>query len=128
MNRFARMSQQAGLSPELRQRLLQESQQDQISDGLRRDLEASLRRQGTSGKAAGVSVDALVAGAQALPPTISGPVAVRLPGSSQAPRKPSGEKRSGDGGKAGAGAQRTTKPGGEKREEATAGKQEGEEK
>jgi hypothetical protein len=126
MNRFARLSQQAGLSPELRQRLLQEAQQDKISDGLRRDLEASLRKQATGGKAAGVSVDSLVAGAQALPPTLRGPVAVRLPGASQTPRKPSGEKRPEGDGKAAAETRQAAKPAGEK-VDAKAGRQQGEE-
>ena len=100
MNRFARLSQQAGLTPELRQRLLQEAQQDKVSDGLRRDLEAAIRRQPGAGKAAGVSVDALVARAQALPPTLRGPVAVRLPGGGQTPRKSSDAKRPDGAGKA----------------------------
>jgi hypothetical protein len=127
MNRFVRLSQQAGLSPELRQRLLQEAQQDKISDGLRRDLEASLRKQAAGGKAAGVSVDSLVAGAQALPPTLRGPVAVRLPGASQTPRKqPSGEKRPEGDGKAASGTQQAAGPA-SGRPNAKAGKQQGEE-
>lgn len=78
MNRFARISEQAGLTEEQRGQLLREvQQQGKVSDGLRREIEATIRQQGS--KAAGLSVDDLESGAQALPPTLRGPVAVRLP-------------------------------------------------
>jgi hypothetical protein len=92
MNRFARMSEQAGLTPEQRQQLLKEVQQrGQVSDKLRQDIEMSLRRQGSK---SGLTVDDLEAGAQALPQTLRGPVAVRLPGDARQPIPPAG--RSGE--------------------------------
>jgi hypothetical protein len=118
LNRFARLSEQAGLTPKQRQRLLKEVQQEgKVSANLRLEIEASLRRQ--KGKAAGLKVDDVVASAQALPKTLRGPVAVRMPGaqarkrvsvgrpepnspSASAVRKPTGEewKRSRRGGAA----------------------------
>jgi hypothetical protein len=92
LNRFARLSEQARLTPEQRRQLLQEAQQGEVSEGLRREIEAALRR---PGKAAGLSVDDLVAGAQALPATLRGPVAVRLPAdiSPARDRQPSGRDK-----------------------------------
>jgi hypothetical protein len=79
MNRFARMSEQAGLSQEQRQQLLREvGQNGKVSQPLRREIEAAIRKQGD--KAAGLSVEDLEARAQALPPTLRGPVEVHLPG------------------------------------------------
>jgi hypothetical protein len=79
MNRFARLSEQAGLSQEQRQQLLREvGQNGKVSQPLRREIEAAIRKQGD--KAAGLSVEDLEARAQALPPTLRGPVEVHLPG------------------------------------------------
>jgi hypothetical protein len=91
MNRFARMSEQAGLTEDQRRQLLREvQQQGKVSDGLRREVETSIRQQGS--KATGLSVDDLESGAQALPPTLRGPVAVELPQG-----RPVGNKAAGQG-------------------------------
>jgi hypothetical protein len=79
MNRFARLSEQAGLTETQRRQLLREVQENgRASDGLRGQIEGAIRRQG--GQAAGLRVEELEAGAAALPPTLRGPVAIRLPG------------------------------------------------
>jgi hypothetical protein len=79
MNRFARLSEQAGLTETQRRQLLREVQENgRVSDGLRGQIESAMRRQG--GQAAGLRVEELEAGAAALPPTLRGPVAIRLPG------------------------------------------------
>jgi hypothetical protein len=79
MNRFARLSEQAGLTETQRRQLLREVQDNgRVSDGLRGQIESAIRRQG--GQAAGLRVEELEAGAAALPPTLRGPVAIRLPG------------------------------------------------
>jgi hypothetical protein len=68
-------------------------QQGKVSDGLRREIEATIRRQGS--KAAGLSVDDLEAGAQALPGTLRGPVSFqpRTWSDSSAPTGTAGENR-----------------------------------
>jgi hypothetical protein len=88
LNRFARLSEQAGLTPEQRQRLLHETRQGEVSGNLRREIEAAIRRQ--QGQATGLKVDDVVGSAQALPETLQGPVAVRLPGGATADRSHSG--------------------------------------
>lgn len=81
MNRFTRLSEQAGLTVEQRQQLLQETHSDKgISADLRGQLETSLRWQQAQGQAAGLRVEEVIAGAEAMPPTLQGPMAVKLPG------------------------------------------------
>jgi len=73
INRFARLSEEAGLSVEQRGRLLVEAQTGQISDDLRTEVEASLQKQREKGQGLGVTTAAIVASALAMPTTISGP-------------------------------------------------------
>jgi hypothetical protein len=80
LNRFVRLSQQAGLSVDQRQQLLSEVQQGQVSAALRQQLKVSLQRQQARGQAASLKVEDVVAGAQALPPTLTGPQRLRLEG------------------------------------------------
>jgi hypothetical protein len=81
LNQFARISEQAGLTPEQRQQLLQESQAGAVSPGLRQQIEGVLRQRQPAGQAVGLKVDDLIASAQAIPETLHGPVAVKLPAS-----------------------------------------------
>jgi hypothetical protein len=77
LNRFTRLSEQAGLTEKQRGQLLQEVRQEgQISAKLGKEIENSLRRRESSG----VRLSELVKSAQALPETLKGPVQVHLPG------------------------------------------------
>lgn len=90
MNRFTRTSEQAGLTVEQRQQLLQEAHSDKgVSAELRRSVEVSLRKQQSQGQAAGLRVEDIIANAEAMPPTLQGPMAVQLPGDKTAPPSPS---------------------------------------
>jgi hypothetical protein len=81
MNRFSRVSEQAGLTVEQREQLLQEVHTDKgVSAGLRRQLETSLLQQEGRGQAAGLRVEDVIASAEAMPRTLQGPIAVHLPG------------------------------------------------
>ena len=81
MNRFSRVSEQAGLTVEQRGQLLQEAHSDKgISAQLRRQLETSLLQQQGRGQAAGLRVEDVIASAEAMPRTLQGPQAVYLPG------------------------------------------------
>jgi hypothetical protein len=80
LNRFARTSEQAGLTPELREKLLQETRQGEVSKGTRREIEVALRHSQQQGKAPGLQVEAVIAGAEAMPATLKGPQAVKLAG------------------------------------------------
>jgi hypothetical protein len=74
LNRFARLSEQAGLSPDQRQALLAEVRQgDPISARLRDEIEVALRRQQGAGSGLGLKVDDVIASAAALPDTLTGP-------------------------------------------------------
>lgn len=84
LNNFARVSEQAGLTAEQRQQLLTETQAGEVSPGLRRQIEGVLRQRQQSGQAVGLKVDDVMAGAQAMPETLRGPIAVQLPGSTPA--------------------------------------------
>jgi hypothetical protein len=76
LNRFARLSEQAGLSPEQRQRLLRDIKQtNEVSPELRRELAAALKRQAESS----LKVEDLAGAARNLPETLKGPVRVQLP-------------------------------------------------
>lgn len=76
LNRFTRLSEQAGLTPKQRQQLLQEvAQTGQVSTGLRQELEASVQRQGRVGP----KLDDVISSARALPETLHGPQRVHLP-------------------------------------------------
>jgi hypothetical protein len=80
LNQFAQVSEQAGLSAEQRQQLLAEVKQEgQVSPELREEIQTSLDRQTGRGHASGLGVDDVIAGAQALPDTLSGPLDIRLP-------------------------------------------------
>ncbi len=79
LNRFAQTSEQAGLSEAQRHQLLDEiKQQGQVSNDLQGQIQASLDRQAGTGRTSGLTVDDVVASAQALPDTLSGPREVRL--------------------------------------------------
>jgi hypothetical protein len=79
LNRFTKLSEQAGLSEAQRQRLLAAVRQEgEVASPLRRELEAALRRRQEQRLAAGLKVDDLVASARRLPETLEGPLAVRL--------------------------------------------------
>jgi hypothetical protein len=79
LNRFTKLSEQAGLSGEQRQQLLEAVRQEgQLPAPLRRNLEASLRQRRDNGLAAGLKIDHLIDSARALPDTIEGPLLVRL--------------------------------------------------
>jgi hypothetical protein len=80
LNRFARVSEQAGLTLEQRQQLLTEAQTGEVSPGLRHQIEGILRQRQQSGQAAGLKAEDVIASAQAMPETLHGPVAVKLPG------------------------------------------------
>jgi hypothetical protein len=71
MNRFSRLSEEAGLTPAQRERLLAEAQTGQISDELRVEVETSLQKQRKQGQ--GLTTEAIIAGALAMPATLSGP-------------------------------------------------------
>jgi hypothetical protein len=76
LNRFTRLSEQAGLTQEQRGQLLREVKQDgQVSARLRKEIETSLRRH----EGGGVRMADLVKSAQALPNTLKGPMQVHLP-------------------------------------------------
>jgi hypothetical protein len=78
LNRFTRLSEQAGLSAEQRGQLLREVQQDgKVSAKLGKEIESSLRQRGGSGVR---RMEELVKSAQALPETLKGPMQVHLPG------------------------------------------------
>ncbi len=81
MNRFSRVSEQAGLTVEQREQLLQEVHSDKgVSAQLRRQLETSLLQQEVRGQAAGLRVEDVIASAEAMPRTLQGPMAVQMPG------------------------------------------------
>jgi hypothetical protein len=82
LNRFARLSEQAGLSAAQRRRLLKESGQGQVSAGLTAEIEASLRQRGTGLKAGDV-----IGSARALPDTLQGPMRVHLPQGKEATKR-----------------------------------------
>ena len=85
MNRFSRLSEQAGLTVEQREQLLQEVQRDQgVSAQLRRQLETSLLQQ--EAQAAGLRIEEVIASAEAMPRTLQGPAAVYLPGEEASPQ------------------------------------------
>jgi len=73
MNRFSRLSEEAGLTPAQRERLLAEAQTGQISDDLRAEVETSLQKQRKQGLGQGLTTEAIIAGALAMPATLSGP-------------------------------------------------------
>lgn len=78
INHFTRLSDEAGLTPVQRERLVTELQtQGQASPETRADIEASLARQAARGRATGLHPDDLIRSAQALPETLTGPA---LPG------------------------------------------------
>jgi hypothetical protein len=81
MNRFSRVGEQAGLTVQQREQLLQEAHSDGgVSAELRRQIETSLLQQQDRGQAAGLRVEDVIAGAEAMPRTLQGPAAVQLPG------------------------------------------------
>ena len=81
MNRFTKVSEQAGLTVKQREQLLQEAHGDQeISVKLRGQIETSLHRRQSQGQAASLQVEDVIASAQAMPRTLQGPMAVQLPG------------------------------------------------
>ncbi|MBE7557311.1 MAG: hypothetical protein HS126_40255 [Anaerolineales bacterium] len=81
MNRFARISEQAGLTVEQREQLLQEVYSDKgVSAQLRRQLETSLLQQEVRGQAVGLRIEDVIASAEAMPRTLQGPMAVQMPG------------------------------------------------
>jgi len=92
LNRFVRLSEQAGLSLTQRQQLLSETQQGEVSPGLRQQLKLSLQRQQERGQAPSLQVEALVAGAQALPPTLMGPQRIKLEGAVVEARDTAGKR------------------------------------
>ena len=77
INRFVRLSDQAGLSETQRRQLLLEAQQEDISPGLREQLKAALQRRQRTGQVETIKVDDLVASAEALPHTLTGPSRIR---------------------------------------------------
>ena len=79
LNRFARLSEQAGLSAEQRQQLLTETRQGKVSASLRQELESTLQRRQAGSRGPGLNVDDLIAGASALPETLAGPGRLRFP-------------------------------------------------
>jgi hypothetical protein len=81
LNRFARLSEQAGLSPDQRQALLAEARQGgPISARLRDEIEVALRRQQGAGSGLGLKVDDVIASAAALPDTLTGPRHIQVTG------------------------------------------------
>jgi hypothetical protein len=81
MNRFSRVGAQAGLTVEQREQLLQEVHSDKgVSASLRRQIETSLLQQQKQDQAAGLRVEDVIASAEAMPRTLQGPAAIRLPG------------------------------------------------
>lgn len=91
LNRFAQVSDQAGLSKDQRQQLLAEiKERGQVSAGLREQIQASLDRQEGRGLTMGLTVEDVIASAQALPDTLSGPVRVRLAAQQQLAEDASG--------------------------------------
>lgn len=83
INRFVRLSDEAGLSVSQRERLLAEAQRGEISEELRIELEAQLRQ-----RPAGPELAALVSGAEALPESLSGPRRIQLPPEPNAVQSP----------------------------------------
>lgn len=78
INRFARLSDEAGLTADQRERLVTELQtQGQVSPELQTEIEAALARQAARGRATGLQPDDIVRSVQALPETLTGPA---LPG------------------------------------------------
>lgn len=79
LNRFTRLSNQAGLDEAQRKRLLEAVRQEgEVSSALRREIETSLRRQQERGLGATLKADDLIDSARALPDTLEGPMLVRL--------------------------------------------------
>jgi hypothetical protein len=93
MNRFVRLSQEAGLTETQRERLLEEAQAGQVSDETRAEIEASLQQQQKQGHGSGVTTADVIAGAMAMPVALSGPEQVwTTPDKSQAqPGQPAGQ-------------------------------------
>jgi hypothetical protein len=79
LNRFARLSEQAGLSVEQREQLLAETRQGKVSTGLQQELETVLQRHQAGGRGPGLKVDDLISGATTLPETLTGPKRIQLP-------------------------------------------------
>lgn len=78
LNRFTRLNNQAGLDEEQRKQLLEAVRQEgEISSELRREIEASLRRQQERGLAATMKVDDLIDSARSMPDTLEGPMLIR---------------------------------------------------
>ncbi|GIK42097.1 MAG: hypothetical protein BroJett011_59300 [Chloroflexota bacterium] len=79
LNRFTRLSNQAGLDEEQRKQLLEAVRQDgEVSPEFRRELESILRRQQERGLGSHLSIDDLVDSAQAMPDTLEGPMLMRI--------------------------------------------------
>jgi hypothetical protein len=91
INRFVRLSEEAGLSGAQRERLLAEAQTGQLSDELRAEIEATLHEQREQGQGLEVTTAAVVASALAMPATISGPEQVWT--TLEKPRRPPGQAR-----------------------------------
>lgn len=76
LNRFVRLSEQAGLAPEQRQRLLRDIKEtNQVSPELHRELAAALKRRAGTG----LKIEDLAGAARNLPETLKGPLRVQLP-------------------------------------------------
>ncbi len=73
MNRFVRLSDQAGLQASQREQLLTEARQGELSPQLRQSIENTVRQNG--GK---VNPETLIAGARAMPESIEGPRRIRF--------------------------------------------------
>jgi hypothetical protein len=73
INRFTRLSEEAGLSATQREQLLAEAQAGEISDETRAGIETSLQEQREQGRGQGLTSEVIIAGALALPATLSGP-------------------------------------------------------
>lgn len=73
LNRFTRLSEAAGLSARQRERLLAEAQQGQVSAETRGEIDTSLQKQRQQGRGLGVTTEAIVTSALAMPATLSGP-------------------------------------------------------
>ncbi len=82
LNRFAQVTDDAGLSVEQRRQLLAETQTGAVTPELRAGIEDSLTRQaGRRGQESRLTADDVLNSALALPPTLSGP---ELPGAAAA--------------------------------------------
>lgn len=73
LNRFTRLSEEAGLTSGQRERLLAEAQQSQISAETRAEIEGSLQKQRQQGRGLGLMTETMIASALAMPATLSGP-------------------------------------------------------